>query len=147
MNNLEIKEKIMNLFTFEEQNTPLINELLTKLPLIKLPLDITIGNHEVYKITITKSTTIEAGLLFLFPGSGIIEHEHPKEKGISETYTAIGQNKITWLGKTYTKQSCSLGELHGVDIEKTPRIIYYKKTNELALEKSKPLKLTKKGDH
>ena len=134
MNELEIKEKITEIFPKEVTEMPFINNVLTDFPIKKLPQEITTGNHEVYKINKYQSDISELGLLFLFPGSGIKEHLHSKKIGISEIYTAIGPNKITWQGRSYDIQECNLGKTHGVDIENTPRIIYYNKTNELLLK-------------
>lgn len=144
MNELEIKEKIYKIFPIEILNIPFIQEIINNFTIEKLPIEITTGNHEVYKINNYQSKISELGLLFLFPGSGIKEHLHPKEKGISEIYTSIGENKITWQEKKYNIQECKLGKTHGVDIDNTPRIIYYNKTNELLLKKTnqKQKKLT-----
>lgn len=133
----KIKDKIINEFPTDITNLPVIQNYLANYPIQKLPEELTCGNHEVYTINTLNTDTNELGILFLFPGSGIQEHSHPKKNGISEIYTIIGQNKITWKGNSEPIQECQLDDSHGIEIDNTPRTVYYKKTNELLISKEK----------
>lgn len=52
------------------------------------------------------------------------------EKGITEIYKTKGMNNFHWQDQQYEFYECLLDKFHGVDIEDTPRIIEYIKTNE-----------------
>lgn len=129
LNQKEILEKIRS--TFQEALN-IMNSYLENKIIEKLPIEMTTGNHEVYKICLqgnAETEPTEDGALFLFPGSGIIKHCHPIEKGITEIYKTIGPNKFHWQGKECDFNRCNLDEFHGIDIEDTPRAIKYIKTN------------------
>lgn len=142
-----ILEDIKKTFSETIATSELVNYCLENRTLEKLPINMTIGNHEVYKICYQGNATSEPtedGILFLFPGSGIIKHSHPASQGISETYTAIGKYKFHWQKKEYLSKECQLDNSHGIDIENTPRIIQYIKENKLLKEKTSSLIKKKK---
>lgn len=133
LNQKELLEKISNNFQESITSFDKINFYLKNVPIEKLPINITTGNHEVYKICLQgniETDITENGFLFLLPGSRIKKHYHPMEKGITEIYKTKGMNNFHWQDQQYEFYECLLDKFHGVDIEDTPRIIEYIKTNE-----------------
>lgn len=136
----EIKTKIYEAFPEAIKQSTLLKMCLEYRTFHKLSEELTTGNHEVYTSCYQGNVWSEAtedGILILFPGSGIIKHKHPTEKGIWEEYHVVDSNNFHFEGNEYDQKVpnvCSLGKSHGVDIEDTPRIIHYSKINEFILE-------------
>lgn len=147
LNQKKILEKIIHTFPDVVGYTDIVNCSLEGKLIDKLPVGMATGNYEVYKICCqgnAETEETENGILFLFPGSGIAPHLHALENGISEIYKTIGYNKFHYEGKEFDFYECELGEVHGIDVEDTPRAIQYIKTNELLKKDTRPIVRQKK---
>ena len=132
-----IEQKICNfiLETFPKEvvEVDMMKVLLFTRPIVKLPEEMTTGNHLVFIVNIEGDISVddkEYDVLFVCAGAGIAAPAHKVEDAVSEVYLALGRNQFSWQGESYNRYSNLVGCSHGIDIADTNRVILIEKTSE-----------------